>query len=72
MNVHSLRFRLTAWYAGFLAGALLLFGVSVYLGLQRYLDWNAKRALAEQSRTIGTELLAEFSAKGPSIRPCTR
>lgn len=65
MNVHSLRFRLTAWYAGFLAGALLLFGVSVYLGLQRYLDWNAKRALAEQSRTIGTELLAEFSAKGP-------
>ena len=33
--------------------------------MQRYLDWNAKRALAEQSRTIGTELLAEFSAKGP-------
>lgn len=64
MNIHSLRFRLTAWYAGLLAGALLLFGVSVYLGLERYLDWNAKRTLAEQSRSIGTELLAQYSIKG--------
>jgi hypothetical protein len=38
MNVRSLRFRMTAWYASLLAGALLLFGISVYLGLQRYLD----------------------------------
>lgn len=65
MNVHSLRFRLTAWYAGLLAGALLLFGVSVYLGLERYLDWNAKQTLTEQSRTIGTELLAQYAGKGP-------
>lgn len=65
MNVHSLRFRLSAWYAGLLAGALLLFGVSVYLGLERYLDWNAQRTLSEQSRNIGTELLAEYAAKGP-------
>jgi heavy metal sensor kinase len=65
LNVHSLRFRLTAWYAGLLAGALLLFGVSVYLGLERYLDWNAKRTLVEQSRTIGTELLAQYPVKGP-------
>lgn len=64
MNTHSLRFRLTVWYAGLLTGALLLFGISVYLGLERYLDWNAKRTLTEQSRTIGTELLAEYSAKG--------
>lgn len=64
MNTHSLRFRLTVWYAGLLTGVLLLFGVSVYLGLERYLDWNAERTLTEQSRTIGTELLAEYSAKG--------
>ena len=64
MNVHSLRFRLTAWYAGFLAGALLLFCLSVYLGLARYLDWNVKRIMDEQSRSIGTELLTQFPVKG--------
>ncbi len=65
MNVHSIRFRLTAWYAGLLAGALLLFAVSVYLGLEQYLVRDATRTLAEQSRSIGTELLAEMRFKRP-------
>jgi heavy metal sensor kinase len=64
VNVHSLRFRLSAWYAGLLAGALLLFCISVYLGLEGYLDWNAKRTLAERSRSIGAELLTQFPVKG--------
>ncbi len=63
MNVHSIRFRLTAWYASLLAGALLLFAVSVYIGLKQYLIGNAGRTLAEQSRSIGTELLSEVSSK---------
>ena len=63
MNIHSIRFRLTAWYAGLLAGALLLFGLSLYLGLQRYLVGSATRRLAEQSRSIGTELLINLQAK---------
>jgi len=65
MNFHSIRFRLTAWYAGLLAGALLLFAVSVYLGLEQYLVRDATRTLAEQSRSIGTELLAELRFKRP-------
>jgi heavy metal sensor kinase len=63
MNTRSLQFRITVWYAGLLAGALIAFGVSVYLGLERYLDWTLQRTLASECRTIGTELLSQMSAK---------
>ena len=63
MNTRSLRFRITAWYAGLLAGALLIFGVSVYLGLERYLYWNLQRTLTAESRTIGTQLLSQHPFK---------
>src|ERR1700740_2142378 len=63
MNTRSLRFRITAWYAGLLAGTLMVFGVSVYLGLQRYLDWNLQRTLASECRTIGTQLLSQLPSK---------
>jgi heavy metal sensor kinase len=63
MNIHSIRFRLTAWYAGLLAGALLLFAVSVYIGLKQYLIGTTSRNLVEQSRSIGTELLIEMRSK---------
>ena len=63
MNTRSLRFRITAWYAGLLAGALLIFGVSVYLGLERYLYWNLQRTLGSDCRTIGTQLLSQHPFK---------
>jgi heavy metal sensor kinase len=63
VNTRSLRFRITAWYAGLLAGALLIFGVSVYLGLERYLYWNLQRTLSAESRTIGTQLLSQHPFK---------
>ena len=63
MNVRSLRVRMTAWYAGLLMGALLLFGVSVYLGLERYLDWTLQDVLTAECRTIGTELLSQLPGK---------
>lgn len=63
MNTRSLRFRITAWYAGLLAGTLVVFGVSVYLGLEGYLDWTLQRSLAAECRTIGTELLSQLPAK---------
>jgi heavy metal sensor kinase len=66
VNTRSLRFRMTAWYSGLLAGALLLFGVSVYLGLERYLYWNLQSTLDSECRTIGTELLPQYSSKGTS------
>lgn len=63
MNIHSLRFRMTVWYAGLLGCALLIFGVSVYLGLERYLNWTSADTLASECRTIGTELLAQLPSK---------
>jgi heavy metal sensor kinase len=63
MNTRSLRFRITVWYAGLLAGTLIVFGVSVYLGLERYLDWTLQKALASECRTIGTELLSQLALK---------
>jgi heavy metal sensor kinase len=63
VNTRSLRFRLTAWYASLLAGALLVFGASVYLGLERYLYWNLHNTLTEECRTIGTELLPQLPVK---------
>jgi heavy metal sensor kinase len=63
MNTRSLRFRITAWYAGLLAGTLLVFGASVYLGLERYLDWTLQRTLAGECRAIGTQLLSQLPNK---------
>ena len=63
MNTRSLRFRITAWYAGLLAGALLIFGISVYVGLERYLYWNLQGTLTAESRTIGTQLLSQHPFK---------
>lgn len=63
MNTRSLRFRITAWYAGLLAGTLMLFGASVYLGLERYLDWTLQRTLVAECRTISTQLLSQLRAK---------
>jgi len=63
----SLRFRMTVWYAGLLAGALLLFSVSVYVGLARYLDWNLEKSLQEQSRSIGLKLLPELPSQRPTF-----
>src|SRR5258708_40103561 len=68
MNTRSLRFRITAWYAGLLAGTLVVFGASVYLGLERYLDWTLQRTLVAECRTIATELLCQLPAKGPAWR----
>jgi len=63
MNTRSLRFRITAWYAGLLAGTLMVFGASVYLGLERYLDWTLQRTLIAECRTIATQLLSQLPAK---------
>jgi heavy metal sensor kinase len=67
VNPRSLRFRTTVWYAGLLAGALLLFALSLYLGLKRYLDWNLQKSLAEQCRSIGLQLLPELPSAGPNF-----
>lgn len=69
MNPRSLRFRIAAWYAGLLTGALLIFGVSVYVGLERYLYWDLQRTLDADCRSISSQLLSQHPFRGPDWLP---
>ena len=64
MKTKSLRFRMTVWYAGLLATALLLFGSVVYFGLERLLNQQLDESLVRQARTIGDEVMVDFAKKG--------
>lgn len=64
MNTRSIRFRLTVWYAGLLAGLLVLFGVSIYIGLRHYLRSHLTDSLTKEARQIGETLLVNVSASG--------
>src|SRR5262245_53967220 len=64
MNTRSIRFRLTAWYAGLLAILILLFGVSTYLGLRHYLNQSLIVALGKQARQIGENFLIDVGTGG--------
>lgn len=64
MNTKSLRFRMTMWYAGLLLAALVMFGLTVYFGLQRHLNVEMNESLTRQAQTIGDEVLVNVAARG--------
>ncbi|MEW6736641.1 MAG: ATP-binding protein [Acidobacteriota bacterium] len=64
MNTRSIRFRLTVWYASLLAGALMLFSSTVYLGLGRYLEWTLRESLTKQAHQIGETFLIDINTSG--------
>jgi heavy metal sensor kinase len=64
MNTRSIRFRLTVWYAGLLAGSLILFGVFTYLILGHYLAVRLNESLIKQAQQIGETLVANISQSG--------
>jgi heavy metal sensor kinase len=64
MNSRSIRFRLTVWYAGLLAGLLLLFGASTYIVLRQYLNWSLEESLRNQARLIGENFLIDVHVSG--------
>jgi heavy metal sensor kinase len=66
MNTRSIHFRLTVWYAGLLAGLLVLFGFSVDLGLRHYLEWTLREALSQQAKQIGAAWLGDVGVSGES------
>ncbi len=66
MNTRSIRFRLTVWYAGLLAGLLLLFGGSTWFGLAHYLTRSLSESLARQARQIGENFLLDVRTSGES------
>ena len=54
MNSGSLRFRLTVWYAGVLAGILVLFSIATYLGVSHFLARNLHESLVKDAQEVGS------------------
>ena len=64
MNFRSLRFRVTAWSVGFLAVALAIFSVAVFLGVRQFLSTSLQRSLRNMTRNIETVYLSEYGQRG--------
>ena len=69
MNIRSLRFCLTAWYAGLLVCVVILFGAAVYFGLERYLEKTLRAALSEQARAVAEEMSERIADNRLPRRP---
>ena len=66
MNPRSLRFRLVAWYAGWLTLLFLVFGVFVYASLGYYLKDSLREALARRTRQVA-DLVQRSPLDWPSL-----
>src|SRR5262249_40472403 len=54
MNPGSLRFRLTPWYAGVLAGILILFSIATYVGVSHFLKRNLHESVVKDAQEVGS------------------
>src|SRR5215469_2808957 len=54
MNPGSLRFRLTAWYAGVLAGILILFSIAIYAGVSHFLHRNLRESVTKDAQEVAS------------------
>jgi hypothetical protein len=52
VNTRSLKFRLVAWYAGWLTALFVVFGIFVYVSLGHYLEKSLREALARRARQV--------------------
>jgi heavy metal sensor kinase len=57
VNMHSLRFRLVAWYAGLLTAVFVLLGILTFLFLRHYLEANLLDIQARRARQIASTLV---------------
>jgi|SRR5579859_123573 len=64
MRTGSLRIRVTAWYVGLLALALVSFGLAVYFGLENYLETSLEHSLVLQANAIATNFVTQIDSKG--------
>ena len=64
MNTRSIRFRLTAWYAGLLTTVFLLLGTLMYVDLEFFLESNQRDTQARRARQIADTLLARVHQTG--------
>lgn len=66
MSIRSLRARVTSWYVGLLAAALIVFGACLYFGFRHYLDSALEQSLAGEAKGIAQTFVAEVESKGPA------
>ncbi len=64
MNPGSLRVRVTTWYVGLLATALLVFSATLFLAVKDYLLTTLKASLTAEARAIAANFLSLEESKG--------
>ena len=64
MSFNSLRTRVTTWYVGLLATALLVFGAALYLSVESYLMTTLQNSLVAEASAISTNFVSEEEHKG--------
>ena len=71
MNTRSLKFRLVAWYAGWLSVLFVVLGIFVYSSLSYYLEKDLREALTRRARLVADTVgrsAADLSDLGAKIR----
>ena len=64
MNSRSIRFRLVAWYAGWLAVIFLLLGAILYFDLRLFLENDLRQSQSRRTHQIANTLLAHVQQTG--------
>ncbi len=67
LNTKSIRFRLTFWYAGFLAVTLFFIGFGAFFSLRWYLYASNWELLTQRGQAIGRTLVSEIPVMGESF-----
>jgi heavy metal sensor kinase len=66
LNTSSIRFRLTAWYAGLLTLVYVLFGALLMQSVQSFLEANVLDTQARRARQIASTLVAPLASSAES------
>jgi heavy metal sensor kinase len=66
MNSSSIRFRLTLWYAGVLAGILVLFSIVIYVGVSHFLRRSLHESVVKDAQEVGSIVRENASEADPS------
>ena len=64
MKRNSLRARVTTFYVGMLAIALLVFSTAVYFGVSAFLTRSLERMLSNNAHSIVSDYLVPLNQKG--------
>ncbi len=67
MRVRSIRFRLTAWYAGLLTAVVVALGALLFVHLETYLENTLLDAQARRARQIADTLVAHVGRTGEAF-----